>query len=77
MQVQIEIDNGDAHIHLVQIFANHTNQIQEGTYTFALPAGATVSDFAVWDGPVRIPAIILERKRAEQGLNCRCQSPGH
>ena len=57
--------------------------IEEGTYRFSLPSGSTVSDFAVWDGPVRIPAVILERKRAEQvyeqaraqaidpGLSCR------
>ena len=66
MRVEVTIDNGDAHVHIVQIFANHTEKIQEGTYRFALPTGSTVSDFAVWDGPVRIPAVILERKRAEQ-----------
>ena len=66
MLVEVTIDNGDAHVHIVQIFANHTDKIQEGTYRFALPTGSTVSDFAVWDGPVRIPAVILERKRAEQ-----------
>jgi Ca-activated chloride channel family protein len=66
MRVDITIDNGDARVSIVQIFTNHTNQIQEGTYRFALPSGSTVSDFAVWDGPVRIPAVILERKRAEQ-----------
>ena len=66
MQVEVTIDDGDAHVHIVQIFANHTEKIQEGTYRFALPTGSTVSDFAVWDGPVRIPAVILERKRAEQ-----------
>jgi Ca-activated chloride channel family protein len=66
MSVDVVIDNGDAHISIVQIFANHTNQIEEGTYRFSLPTGSTVSDFAVWDGVVRIPAVILERKRAEQ-----------
>ncbi len=66
MNVEVVIDNGDAHVTIVQIFANHTNAIEEGTYRFALPTGSTVSDFAVWDGPVRIPAVILERKRAEQ-----------
>jgi Ca-activated chloride channel family protein len=66
MRVDIAIDNGDAHVSIVQIFTNHTKNIEEGTYRFALPGGATVSDFAVWDGPVRIPAVILERKRAEQ-----------
>ena len=66
MRVDIAIDNGDAHVSIVQILTNHTKNIEEGTYRFALPGAATVSDFAVWDGPVRIPAVILERKRAEQ-----------
>jgi Ca-activated chloride channel family protein len=66
MRVDITIDNGDAHVSIVQVFQNHTGEIQEGTYRFSLPSGSTVSDFAVWDGPVRIPAVILERKRAEQ-----------
>ncbi|WP_263379301.1 VIT and vWA domain-containing protein [Granulicella paludicola] len=66
MRVNVTIDNGDAHVSIVQIFSNHTDKVQEGTYRFALPSGSTVSDFAVWDGPVRIPAVILERKRAEQ-----------
>ena len=66
MSVDVTIDNGDAHISIVQIFLNHTNQIEEGAYRFSLPTGATVSDFAVWDGVVRIPAVILERRRAEQ-----------
>jgi len=66
MRVSIVIDNGDAHVSVTQIFANHTNTIQEGTYVYALPAGSTVSDFAVWDGPVRIPAVILERAQAAE-----------
>ena len=66
MKVDIVIDNGDARIRITQIFANHTDHIEEGTYIFALPDRSTVSDFAVWDGPVRIPAVILERKRAEE-----------
>lgn len=66
MSVDVTIDNGDAHVSILQIFLNHTNQVEEGTYRFALPTGSTVSDFAVWDGVTRIPAVILERKRAEQ-----------
>jgi Ca-activated chloride channel family protein len=66
MKVDIVIDNGDARIRITQIFKNHTSHIEEGTYVFALPDRSTVSDFAVWDGPVRIPAVILERKRAEE-----------
>jgi Ca-activated chloride channel family protein len=69
MEVTVRIDNGDARIFVRQIFANHTSQIEEGNYVFALPSRATVSDFAVWDGPVRIPAVVLERKRAEEIYN--------
>lgn len=69
MEITIRIDNGDARIFVRQIFANHTNHIEEGNYIFALPSRATVSDFAVWDGPVRIPAVVLERKRAEEIYN--------
>lgn len=64
MQITVTIDNGDARVYIRQIFGNHTARVQEGNYLFALPSRATVSDFAVWDGPTRIPAVILERKRA-------------
>ena len=65
MEITVRIDNGDARVFVRQIFANHTGKIEEGNYFFALPSQATVSDFAVWDGPARIPAVVLERKRAE------------
>jgi Ca-activated chloride channel family protein len=73
MDVTVRIDNGDARVFIEQIFANHTAFVQEGTYVFALPSRATVSDFAVWDGPVRIPAVILERKRAREIYNALAQ----
>lgn len=69
MAITICIDNGDARVYVRQVFANHTARIEEGNYVFALPTRATVSDFAVWDGPTRIPAVILERKRAEEIYN--------
>jgi len=69
MEISVQIDNGDARVFVKQIFANHTGRIEEGNYVFALPGRATVSDFAVWDGPTRIPAVILERKRAEEIYN--------
>jgi Ca-activated chloride channel family protein len=69
MEITIRIDNGDARVFIRQIFANHTGKIEEGNYIFALRSQATVSDFAVWDGPTRIPAVVLERKRAEEIYN--------
>jgi len=79
MQIDIRIDNGDARVWVRQIFLNHTAEIEEGNYIFALPSRTTVSDFAVWDGPVRIPAVILERKRAEEiyaDLKAQAIDPG-
>ncbi|HXE89456.1 MAG TPA: VIT domain-containing protein [Terriglobales bacterium] len=64
MEIKVLIDNGVARVEVRQIFANHEGSILEGEYLFALPARATVSDFAVWDGVTRIPGVILERKRA-------------
>jgi Ca-activated chloride channel homolog len=64
MDITVQIEEGDARVFVTEIFANHTNTIEEGDCVFALPSLATVSDFGVWDGPVRIPAVILERKRA-------------
>ena len=69
MEITIRIDNSDARVFVTQIFANHTQKIEEGNYIFALNSHAVVSDFATWDGPVRIPAVILERKRAEEIYN--------
>src|SRR5215475_4649557 len=69
MEITVRIDNGDARVFVRQVFANHTAGIEEGNYVFALPSHATVSDFATWDGPVRLPAVILERKRAEEIYN--------
>ena len=64
MALEIRIDNGTARVRVRQIFGNHNRQTQEGVYQFAVPAEATVSDFAVWDEVTRIPAVILERRRA-------------
>jgi Ca-activated chloride channel homolog len=69
MEITIRIDNSDARVFVKQIFANHTQRVEEGNYIFALNSHAVVSDFATWDGPVRIPAVILERKRAEEIYN--------
>jgi len=69
MEITIRIDNGDARVFVRQVFANHTGGIEEGNYIFALPSHATISDFATWDGPTRLPAVILERKRAEEIYN--------
>lgn len=75
MAIHAVIDNGHAKVNVRQIFASHRAAVMEGNYVFALPAGALVSDFAVWDDTTRIPGVILERKRAEELYNdIRAQS---
>jgi Ca-activated chloride channel family protein len=66
MSINIGIDNGTARVTVREIFANHTNRNLEGTYSFALPIRALLSDFAVWDDLTRIPGVIMERKRANE-----------
>jgi Ca-activated chloride channel homolog len=60
----IKIDGGHAIVSIREVFRSKTNGVLEGTFGAALPGDATISDFAVWDDVVRIPGVILERKRA-------------
>ena len=66
MRIHIVIDNGHATVRLQEVFHNKTPQVLEGAYSLALPTGAAISDFAVWDDLTRIPGVILERKRATE-----------
>ncbi len=66
MAVNVTIDNQYARVRVVQIFGNRTGRVQEGKYIFLIPTTAAISDFAVWDGDVRIPGVILEKRRAEE-----------
>jgi Ca-activated chloride channel family protein len=66
MSSSILIDNQFARVRVVQIFGNRTDRVQEGRYVFLIPTTASISDFAVWDGDVRIPGVILEKRRAEE-----------
>lgn len=66
MKVSVTIDNQFAHVRVVQIFDNHRNQVLEGKYLFALPLQSAIADFAIWDGDLRLPGVILEKRRANQ-----------
>ena len=65
-RIEIRIDHQYARVRILQIFGNHTNNVQEGKFVFAIPGDSAISDFAVWDGVIRIPGVILERKRASE-----------
>src|SRR5262249_34041356 len=66
MKVDVEIDNQHARVKVLQIFDSHTDQVLEGKYLFALPSQSSMADFAVWDGDLRLPGVILEKRRAGQ-----------
>lgn len=66
MKVEVLIDNQHAHVRVRQIFDNHTGQVLEGKYLFALPSQASIADFAVWDSDLRLPGVMLEKRRAQQ-----------
>ncbi|HEX5080899.1 MAG TPA: VIT domain-containing protein [Blastocatellia bacterium] len=66
MKVDVAIDNQHARVKILQIFDSHSNQILEGKYLFALPPQSSIADFAVWDGDLRLPGVILEKRRANR-----------
>lgn len=66
MEIDVLIDNQVARVRLKQIFQSHDPGVLEGKYALALPSRAAISDFAVWDDVVRIPGVILERRRAQE-----------
>ena len=79
MRVDAVVEQGYARVNVRQVFENHTGSVQEGTYRFRLPPAGTIGDFAVWDGLVRIPGVILEKRRARaiyRELTTRRIDPG-
>lgn len=79
MDLDVLIDNQVARVRIKQIFQSHFGSPLEGQYSFALPSRSIVSDFAVWDDVVRIPGVILERRRAEeiyQDIKLQALDPG-
>ena len=69
MNVDVLIDNQHARVKVMQIFDSHSAQLLEGKYLFALPQTASIFDFAVWDGDVRIPGVMMEKRRANKAYS--------
>jgi len=69
MNVDVLIDNQHARVKVMQIFDSHSAQILEGKYLFALPETASIFDFAVWDSDVRIPGVMMEKRRANKAYS--------
>ena len=69
MNVEVLIDNQHARVKVMQIFDNHSAQTLEGKYLFALPQTASIFDFAVWDADLRIPGVMMEKRRANKAYS--------
>jgi len=66
MTVSVKVDRQLARTRVLQIFANRSKGAIEATYVFAIPTSAAIADFAVWDGDVRIPGVIVEKRKARR-----------
>ncbi len=64
MDVDILIDNQHANVKIMQIFDNKTAQTLEGKYLFALPNTSSIFDFATWENDLRLPGVMMEKRRA-------------
>lgn len=79
VDIQTTIEGQVATTHVTQVFRNETGATLEGTYLFPIPRGATVSDFAIWDGDRRLSGEVRPRDEARRiydGIVRRRRDPG-
>ena len=65
-RVKVSISDQVAQTHVEQVFRNHTNRQLEATFVFPLPAGASVSEFAMMMNGKRVVGEVLEKDRARK-----------
>lgn len=79
MKSDVTIDGLLVRTRLVQVFQNRTGMDLEGRYVYRIPPGGGLSDFAIWEDGVRIPGVVVERRRAREiyeELTARKIDPG-
>ena len=64
VHIHTAIAGGIAQTEVEQTWRNDTDRAQEGSYLFPLPEGATVSDFALYDGDRRMAGRLLDKDQA-------------
>jgi Ca-activated chloride channel family protein len=65
-RVKVVLSDQVARTQVEQVFINHTDQQLEATFIFPLPAGASVSEFAMIMNGKRVVGEVLEKERARQ-----------
>lgn len=63
---RVEVRGLAARTRIVQVFENPSPSEAEAKYVFRLPLGSKLSDFAIWEDGVRIPGVVIERRRAQR-----------
>ena len=66
VELDTRIEGQVATTHVTQVFRNETGQTLEGTYFFPIPSGATVTEFALWDGNRRLVGEVRSREEARR-----------
>jgi Ca-activated chloride channel family protein len=79
LRIEIQILENIARISTTIIFLNTGETELEGKFIYRLPAQGIISSFALWDGAVRIPGVIVERRKAKriyEEITARKRDPG-
>ncbi|MCI0486631.1 MAG: carboxypeptidase regulatory-like domain-containing protein [Blastocatellia bacterium] len=64
IKIKLQIDGQVATVRVEHLFRNDTDELLEGTYFFPVPEGATLLEFAVYDGEERRLGRVKEKEEA-------------
>jgi Ca-activated chloride channel homolog len=64
IKIKAGIDGQLATVRVEHLFRNDTDQVLEGTYYFPVPEGATLLEFAIYDGQERRTGRVKEKQEA-------------
>lgn len=64
IKIKAAIEGQIATVRVTHLFRNETNDVLEGTYYFPVPEGATLIEFAVYDGDERRVSRVKEKEQA-------------
>jgi len=64
--VQVTINNGFARTEVDQVFGNSSDQDLEATYSFPLPAKASLSELSLWINGQEVLGEVLEKQQARR-----------
>src|SRR5687767_8645124 len=66
IKIDTRISSQVATTHVEQVFRNDTNFTLEGTYFFPIPEAASISEFAIWEGNLRLVGEVRTREEARR-----------